>query len=140
MSDYFAWRRPRSVLPLENFDIPELHHRAALVPVKIEALTEPRTAGQSYRPSPERIRDAIRDGMFDATMLGYLSELFQSFTPYDVRLFQVYGGITRYELARAMIAAGITRPVLCEWMNGHVPGYESTLDHHCTWDMGWVAV
>ena len=136
--DYYSWRLPRKVLALANFDIPALHQREPLVPAKIRGLTAPRMAGHLHKPDPFQIRDTIRKGDFDDVERGYFRELLQSFDPFDARMFQVYGGITRYELARTMIAARITQPLLCEWMNCHVPGYESTLDHHRTWDSGWM--
>ena len=134
--DYYAWRRPRAVLPLENFDIPALHQRESLVPDKIAALTAPRMAGHPHKPTPAQIRDTICLGEFDDVDRSYFRELLQSYDPFEARLFQVYGGITRYELARTMIAARVDQPLLCEWMNCHVPGYESTLDPCLVWDSG----
>ncbi len=137
MSDsYYAWRNPRHVLPVENFDSPSLHHRSAWVPREIAALVVPRMAGFPRKLSPADIRDAIRRGTFDDDECAYFRELFQSLDAYRVRVFQVYGGISRYELARALIAADVDCPLVCEWMNCHVPGYVSTLEHHRTWDTG----
>ncbi len=133
--DAYAWRRPRRVIDLERFDIPLLHQRSGFDASRIRALADHRMAGCPIRMTPDAIREAIRTGRFNEDATTYLHELITQFDAYDIRVFQAHCGITRYELARAMIACDIRQPLLAEWMNCHAPGYQSTLEHHRTWDL-----
>ena len=134
-SDPYAWRHPQDVIGLENFDFPRLHRRSEFDADKIGGIAAPRMAGCAVSRSPEQIRDMIRSGEFERDDRVYLNELIMQFDCYDIRRFNMYCGISLYEMARAMIRCNIRLRLLTEWMNCHSPLYESTDTHHRTWDL-----
>ena len=135
-SDPYAWRHPQDVIGLENFDFPRLHRRSEFDAEKIGGIATPRMAGCAVSRSPEQIRDIIRSGELDRDDRVFLNELIMQFDCYDIRRFTMYCGISRYEMARAMIGCGIRLRLLTEWMNCQSPVYQSTDSHHRTWDLG----
>ena len=134
--DPYAWRLPQDVISLENFDFPHLHQRSEFDADRIGSIAAPRMAGCAVSRSPKQIRDIIRSGEMDRDDRVFLNELIMQFDCYDIRRFNMYCGISRYELARAMIRCGIRLRLLTEWMNCHSPLHVSTDTHHRTWDLG----
>lgn len=92
-------------------------------------------AGSAIRRSPEQIRDMIRTGRIDRDDRSYLRELIIQFDCEDIRWFMMHCGISRYEMARAMIACKVRHHLLVEWINSYVPGYLPQREHHRTWDL-----
>ena len=132
----YAWRLPQDVISLENFDFPHLHRRSEFDANKIGGIAAPRMAGCAVKRSPEQIRDMIRSGEMDRDDRVFLNELILQFDCYDIRRFTMYCGVSRYEMARAMIRSGIRLRLLTEWMNCQSPLYQSSDTHHRTWDLG----
>ena len=138
-SNPFSWRLPKQIIALESFDFPHLHRRSDFNANKIGAIANPWMAGISTKRSPEQIRDMIRSGRFEPDDVGYLADLVMHFDCYYIRLFTMHCGISRYEMARAMIACNIRHYLLAEWMNCQSPLYEPANTHQRTWDLSsWL--
>ncbi len=131
----FDWRLPVPILPLEKFDLPGMHERSKFSPGNIASMSNSRMAGSAIRRSPDQIRDLIRSGEMNKDDRAYLRGLIVQFDCEDIRRFTMQCGVSRYEMARAMIACDIRHHQLAEWINGHVPGYQLQRNHHRTWDL-----
>lgn len=103
----FDWRLPLSVIPLENFDLPGMHEPSEFNADRIASMTMSRTAGCEIRRSPEEIRDMIRTGRLQCDDRAYLGELISQFDCQKIRWFTMHCGISRYEMAKVIIACDI---------------------------------
>ncbi len=131
----FDWRLPVPILPLEKFDLPGMHERSEFKGHNIASMSNSRMAGSAIRRSPEQIRDMIRSGDMNDDDRSYLRGLVVQLDCEDIRRFTMQCGVSRYEMARAMIACDIQHARLAEWINSHVPGYQLQRNHHRTWDL-----
>ncbi len=132
---HFAWRLPVEVLPLEDFDRPGMHDLSEFHPDKISIISTSRMAGSAVQRSPAQIRQMILAGRFDVDERAYLRGLLMQFDCEDMRRFLMYCGVSRYQIARAMIACDVRHHLLGDWINGHVPGYLPQREHYRTWNL-----
>ena len=112
-----------------------MHERSTFSKDHIASMSMSRMAGSDISRLPEEIRDILRTGRLDRDDRTYLRELIVQFDGEDIRRFVMYCGISRYEMARVMIACNIESPLLAEWINNHVPGYQPQRHHYRTWDL-----
>ena len=103
--------------PLRWFDTPRCHDRSPLDIETLNGIIARHMAGHGLRPTGTTIRDALLASTPTRQQQTMLWNLFEQISGGVLATLMAWGGITVYELARAMHRCHATHPETVAWIN-----------------------